>query len=169
MATCRVGERCGCCGANIRVGETSKFARTSILTTSSSRTTARSSGAAPRWLASNRSTTRPLSSPASNSPTAFARTNSRLGVADVAVAGRGKPNGRCLSREPQDCGTPDRVSEPDWSADAPEPVSVVGASIDVGDVRLPVFVACEQCVQVSYPTGTRISGMMSVQRLATGC
>ena len=67
-----VGERCGCCGANIRVGETSKFAPTSILTTSSSRTTARSSGVAPRWLASNRSTTRPLRSPASNSPTASA-------------------------------------------------------------------------------------------------
>jgi hypothetical protein len=67
------------------------------------------------------STTRPLRSPASNSPTAFARINSRLSVADVAVAGRGKPNGRWLSREPQDCGTPDRVSMPDWSADAPEP------------------------------------------------
>lgn len=49
-------------------------------------------GAAPRWLASSRSTTQPLRSPASNSSTAFARTKSRLGV--VAVAARGKPNGR---------------------------------------------------------------------------
>jgi hypothetical protein len=44
-------------------------------------------GAAPRWLASSRSTTQPLRSPASNSFTAFAGTKSRLGV--VAVAARG--------------------------------------------------------------------------------
>jgi hypothetical protein len=44
-------------------------------------------GAAPRWLASSRSTTQPLRSPASNSSTAFAGTKSRLGV--VAVAARG--------------------------------------------------------------------------------
>ncbi len=36
-------------------------------------------------------------------------------MADVAVAGRGKPNGRWLSLEPQDCGTPDEPpQDPDY-------------------------------------------------------